>query len=381
MKSEIKIPTPPLLQSIKALIAGLISVIFMLYTVFESAIYACLVIALFLICVYKITPKGRGFAVSAGITAVAFFLLGASFETLAFVLSIISIAVIGALMLSSSKSGIIFAAFTTGAYIVSALLSSPADALSSLVGIPSAIALAICAKLKLPRISAVCTLSAVFIVTLVSPLLLWIYLTYGSDSAEQVKLFFDSIRTTQAEAISTAISSVFADSNPDLAAKFDKQTVTDLIDTAISLLPAVIIIISNIIAISIHTLSLRARQALGGDVSEEEKKFSLSKVSAWLYIISFISLFIGGAESNSARATLLTLQNINLILTPSFFLVGIKSISLVIGPAGAKNNIFNTVMLILTIMYCGTLLIYPIVALGVIRTINSGKTPNKPQNS
>ena len=78
MKDENQTPSQVKLTALKALIAGWLTAIFMLYTVFESTVYAWAVIALFLICAYKINNKKSGFILTAIFIAIAFFLLGAS---------------------------------------------------------------------------------------------------------------------------------------------------------------------------------------------------------------------------------------------------------------------------------------------------------------
>ena len=112
MKNENQTPTPSKLNATKALIAGWLTAIFMLYVVFPSAVYAWATIALFLLCAYKINTKRAGFILTASLTAIVFFALGTSAETLAYVLSIIASAVIGGIMFTEIKSGIIFIIFT-----------------------------------------------------------------------------------------------------------------------------------------------------------------------------------------------------------------------------------------------------------------------------
>lgn len=381
MKNENQTPTPSKLNTTKALIAGWLTAIFMLYVVFPSAVYAWATIALFLLCAYKINTKRAGFILTASLTAIVFFALGTSAETLAYVLSIIASAVIGGIMFTEIKSGIIFIIFTCAAYAVAALLNSPTEALTVLTGLPMSAALAICAKLRASRVTSICAVSAVFLSTLVLPVAITFYLQHGSEAAAQFKALLEEFRTVWTDTMVSVSEEVFANSNDNLSEIFNKETVSALVDTTINLLPAILIILSNVVAFSVHTLSLHARERIGEIPQDNEKKFLLSKVSAWLYIISFIAVFFGASDSVTANILALALQNINLILTPSFLFAGISSISVVMHAPEGRTGTVYTLLAILALLYCGTFLIYPIVAFGVIKTLNSYKKPPKTSNS
>ena len=381
MKSENQTPTPSKLTAITALIAGWLTAIFMLYVVFPSTVYAWATIALFLLCAYKISTKKSGFILTAVLTAIAFFALGTSAETLAHVLSIVASAVIGGAMLTEIKSGIIFIFFTGAIYTAAALLSSPTGALTVLTGLPMAISLAVCARLKASRVTSVCAVSAVFLSTWILPTAITFYLQYGNEAAEQFKLLLAEFRTVQTDTMVSLMSELFADSEGELSGMIDKETVATLVDTVINLFPAILIVLSNIVAFSAHTLSLHARERLGKLYGDNEKCFALSKVSAWLYIISFSAVLFGISGSETARIFTLAMQNINVILTPSFLFAGISSISVVMHAPEGKLGTVHTLIAILALLYCGTFLIYPIVAFGVIRTLNSGKKPPEIPNS
>ena len=164
---------------------------------------------------------------------------------------------------------------------------------------------------------------AVFLSTLVLPVAITFYLQHGSEAAAQFKALLEEFRTVWTDTMVSVSEEVFANSNDNLSEIFNKETVSALVDTTINLLPAILIILSNVVAFSVHTLSLHARERIGEIPQDSEKKFLLSKVSAWLYIISFIAVFFGASDSVTANILALALQNINLILTPSFLFAGI----------------------------------------------------------
>lgn len=146
MKNENQLSAAIGSPAVKALISGLTALIFMLYTIFNSTIYAVITILLFLFYAYKISDKKINFVLISVFTAIAFFTLGTSTEALAYFISIISATVIGGIMLSNKKSGLCFIAFAVAAYAFAAFLRSPSEALTVLVALPPAIVLAISAK-------------------------------------------------------------------------------------------------------------------------------------------------------------------------------------------------------------------------------------------
>lgn len=375
MKFENQTPTPTKLTALKSIVAGWITAIFMLYTVFPSTVYAWATIAVFLLCAFKISSKKSGFVVITALTAVAFFAFGASAEVLAYVLSIIATAVLGGIMLSEKKSCVVFIVFAGIVFTAVALLKTPLEALTSLVGLPMAVSLAVSAKVKASRVASICAASGMFLATLILPVAISFYGRYGAESAEQFKLLLEEFRVAWTDAMVSVSEEMFTNGNENLLEVFNKETVSALVDTTINLLPAILIILSNAVALSAQTLSLYVREFLLEFPQESEKKFMLSKVSAWLYIISFIVMLVVVSDSDTARVITLATQNINVILTPSFLLAGIASLSSAFHMPEGRRRTGYTVMIILAFLYCGTFLIYPIVALGVIRTLKSNKKP------
>lgn len=381
MKSENQTPASPKLTALKSIIAAWLIAIFALYTVFPSTLYACVTIALFLICAYKINTKRMGFVTVAVFTAITFFALGASPAMLAYLLGIISSSVIGGIMLTENKSRIVFTVFMGIAYTAVALIKSPVEALSLLVSVPMAVTLALCAKFKAPRVASICAVSGVFLATMILPIAIEFYIQYGSEATAQFKLFIDEFRTFQTDTLTALVEEISADSDVKMNELFDSQNIAALVDTLISLLPAIFIIFSNAVAFSAHTLMLNAREKLGESLQVDETLFLLSKVSAWLYIISFFVMLFNASRSEFAQTLSLATQNINLILIPSFLLVGIGSIAKLIHTHDKRKRTMHTVISVLALLYCGTFLIYPIAALGVITTFNLNKPPRGTQNS
>lgn len=373
MNNETRTNIPVKLTLLKALVAGWLAAMFMIYTVLPSTVFACVVAAVFLFCAYK--ANKRGFALTAVVTALTFLVLGASVTALAYVLSLISAALVGGIMLCGKKSAVLYLVFGSAAYAVAAILKSPTEALPVLTSVPLAIALAVCIKTRARRVSAVCVISAVFAIILIAPYAVSFYLQHGSESLEQFKLLLDEVRVLLTDSVVKAYEEIPEDAKKQVADIFTPDVIASSIDAVFPLIPAIFIIVCNTFAFSLHTLSIWIRASLGDSLKEEEKIFSMSKTSAWLYIISFIAMLFSLSDSDFAQIIMLSMQGLNMILTPSFLWLGLSSVSVSFRTADGKKSIFHTVIAILAFLYCGTFLIYPLVIFGVVKTLKS-KTIN-----
>ena len=379
MNNENQVPEKGRTSHIEAVIAYLAVGLFMIYSIFPSAIYAYGVIAAFLALSYRVNKAG--FTITAVLTALCFVVFSA--VTLASLLSTISVAVIGGIMLTRPKARIIFIALAAAVYAVAAYVTSPVEGLGVLTALPMAIALAICIKVKPARTTSVCAISAAFVATIVLPFAISFYLTHGGGWLEQLKITADELRSVLADETYKAFTEAF--SNTALSDIKLSDTITpDITKSAVNLvfdlLPAIIIIVSNLVAYVVHAFSLIARRHLGDTPQIHEILFSMSKVSAWVFIISFVAMLVSFSDAELARIASLALQNINLILTPSFLLVGLTSFSISIRTENSKKKLLHTILAVLAFLYCGTFLIYPLVAFGVFNTLaparNKRNTPN-----
>ena len=379
MNNENQTPIRDKTPHIETVIACLALGLFMTYSIFPSTVYAYGVIAAFLALAYRINKKG--FTVTAVLTVLSFVLFTA--VTLASLLAIISVAVIGGIMLTKPKARIVFIAIAAVVYAVAAVVTSPVEGLGVLTALPMAIALAVCIKVKPTRTTSVCAISGAFVATLVLPFAISFYITHGGEWLEQLKITVDELRTVLAEETYTAFTEAFSNttlSEFNLSDTITPEIATSAVNLVFDLLPAIIIIISNLVAYVVHAFSLIARRHLGDLPKLHEILFSMSKVSAWVFIISFVGMLVSFSDAEPARVASMALQNINLILTPSFLLVGLTSFSISIRTENNKKKILHTVLAVLAFLYCGTFLIYPLVAFGVFNTLaparNKQNTPD-----
>ena len=364
--------TPRKLSIARILLACWLAAVFMIYPAIPYLPYACAIVILFLGCAFRVNK--HGFALTVVLTAIACVSV-ASVVAVAHVLSVISVAVIGCVMLREKASAITFMIFTAVIYGVAAFVKTPMEALSVLTPIPIAIALAICAKLRTRRVSTICVISAIFIATLLAPAVISFCIEHGADASEQFKQILSEVRQAIIDFFVKANNELPTEAKEMLPAEITESDIATIIDVFFPLIPALFVIASNIFAFIVHTLSLWTRFAFDDLPTADETVFEMSKVSAWLYIISFVAMLFSFSSSELAEICMIAFQSLNLILTPSFLFAGICAVSTAFRMAGGKKKWFHGVLAVLAVMYCSAFLVYPLVAIGVMGTIRSNRIP------
>lgn len=379
MNKQDNINATPLSLS-RAVIAGVIAALFMIYSIFPSLIFACAVIAVFSFCACR--ANKRLIVATLALIAIGFLLLGGSAVILSSVLAIIGAAIAGGIMLSGKRSAAVYLIFICAVYGAAAFITSPVDAIPTLTSIPLAVTLAVCARLRTPRVSSICALSAVLIITLVAPLAVSFCIEHGAEAAEQFKLLIEETKAAIADTIVKTYEEVSAVSEDAFPIEITPASAKEAVDVIFPLIPAMLVIISNLIAFSLHTLSLWIRFGLGQLPAKEEADFAMSKVSAWAYVVSFVAMLFSFSDSDLAQTVMMAMMTLNLILMPSFMLVGFKAVVAAFKIAGGKLKPLHVILIVLGLMYCGAFIFYPLTAYGVMFTIKSKDAPdNAPKNT
>ena len=362
-------PTQTKIKFIQTLLAGLAVASFMVNLAIPSIILACVNTALFILCAYKICQKRSDFTVIVIVTAAMFAML--SITSLARVISlVVSAAAGGAMLCGSKKSRATFTIFSVVAYLVAFVVTgSLTEAISVFSALPAAIAFAVCSSKRVSRVSSICAASAAFLITALIPIALSAYAEFGTD----VKLFIETARSNFSATVTEAINTVVSSVGEQYAEAFSADTVASTAELVFTLIPALYIISTNIIAFVASYLHMIIRLSLGKAPEKQEVIFVLSSVSAWIYIISFVMMFFSFGNSNAMRVFAVSMENINLILSPAFMLVGLFSFIATTRMGGSKSSIFKTVIIVLSFMYCGAFLLYPLAAAGVIMTFRVNK--------
>lgn len=362
-------PTQTKIKFVQTILAGLAVALFMANLAIPSLVLSCVNTALFILCAYKICIKRADFTVIVIITAVMFAML--SITSLARMISlVVSAAAGGAMLCGSKKSRAVFIIFSAVAYLAAfAVTGSPTQAIAVFSALPAAIAFAVCSSKRVPRISSICAASAAFLITMLIPIALSAYAEFGTD----VKLFIETARSNFSATVADTFNSMISTVGEQYAEAVSVDTLVSTAELVFTLMPALYIISANITAFAASYLHMIIRHSLGKAPEKQEVVFVLSSVSAWIYIISFVMMFFSFGDSNAMRVLAVSMENINLILSPAFMLVGLFSFIAATGVRGSKPNIFKTVFIILSFMYCGAFLLYPLAATGVIMTFRVNK--------
>lgn len=362
-------PTQIKVTLVQTVLAGLAVACFMAYLAIPSVILACVNIALFILCAYKLCQKSADFTIIVIVTVIMFATL--SINSLARIISlVVSAAAGGAMLCGSKRSRAVFIIFSAASYLVAfAVTGSPIEAISVFSALPAAIAFAVCSSKRVPRVSSICAASITFLVTALIPVALSAYAEFGTD----VKAFIESARYNFSTTVTETFNSMISAMGAEYAEAVSVDTVVSTAELVFTLMPAMYIISANITAFVASYLHMIIRQSLGKAPERQEVVFILSSVSAWLYIISFVFMFFSFGDSNAMRIFAVSMENLNLILSPAFMLVGLFSFIATTRAGGSKPSIFKTVIIILSFMYCGAFLLYPLAAAGVITTLRINK--------
>ena len=282
------------------------------------------------------------------------------------------------MLYEGKTSRTVFIAFSVAVYaLATAVTKSPIGSLAVFSAFLPAVALAVSSHKKATRVSAICATSAAFLIMSLIPIVLLAYSEFGTD----IKGFIDSARADFTSGLSDMLNQTFNSLGQDYADIAVTAKIEPVAELVFVLMPAMYIISANVMAFSSSYLHVIIRQSLGKSPNRQEVVFLLSSVSAWVYVISFLCIILSLGDSDAMYVFLVSMGNINLILTPSFALVGILSFMVSTRVNGGKPNIFKIVIIVLSFIYCGAVLLYPLAAMGVITTLRVNKRLRGTRNS
>lgn len=363
--------TPSSHLLLRTVIFSLIIACFTAYLAFPSAIFACAVLVLFLICAYKLSNNNSIFVGIFAVCGVLFSIM--PLTLLATLVCLVASVAGGAMLCSYKKSAAVYPILTAAVFALSLALTNSLDsALAVITPMPAAIVLAVCSKKKAPRVTAICALSVALLTTALLPLAFSVYTEYGTD----LTAFINAAREGYANAVVDSFAGISEASGVDLSEIISETNLRIIAESIFPLAPSFIVSVANLIAFGATFLLAIIRNSLGEPMTRGESVFRLSSASAWLYIISLIAILIGFGDSHAARIFALTMGNLNVILTPAFALVGAAAFISAKKRGVAGRGIFRIILVIIAFMYCGVLILYPIALFGVITTLKLNKISN-----
>ena len=191
-------------------------------------------------------------------------------------------------------------------------------ALIALLHLPAALALAYAFSKGLDRVSSICRTSAAIILTAVVPLAIYFVVKYGTDFSvlgSLVESFKSSTATILADTLYTLYSGM-----GELGISMSMTDALDLstyaINTIFNLLPAIVVLIANIVSFSLQSMLTSILIVGETDKAKISKMiiFEMSLISAVVFIVSFLLTLILSIEGISVWSV--TAENIAIILMP-----------------------------------------------------------------
>lgn len=208
-------------------------------------------------------------------------------------------------------------------------------AVLSLSALPAAIALAWAVRSQTDKVSAICRISFGICVSVVAVFLCTVYTNYGSVSFELCRQAIDRAREFSIELIKLTAKEMESIMGTSVMA-FEDDNIAYVVSVIFNVLPAIVIMLANVVSYVIHSMFLSIRF-----LSMEDKKqalpmlsFEMSLVSAIVFLLSLVLSWVLSIEGSTV--TVAVVQNLVLILIPGLIitaLAGIRVLTMRKGPS------------------------------------------------
>jgi len=258
-------------------------------------------------------------------------------------------------------------------WLVSGEISQSLYALGTLL---PAILLWILISRGMRRIPALCLLSAIFLAMVLIPFGMTLAQEYNGLSAETLSAFIEDVYN---ELLRAALEG--SQQLPEEYRTIMNETFfSSLFDSILVLSPAILIVCANTVAFFCHLLAL-ALCSMSGRIREVPKAvllFDLSRTSAILFLVSLVAILLGLGSSDTGILISTVMQNLCVILFPSFVLVGGLGIYGFLRARPGCLNVWVIVALIMLAIYSGVVLVIPLALIGAIMTLRRTKKNSDP---
>ena len=318
-RARLRAGTLPRISKIPAVALLLLTVFCSVYlSVYRNEIYAAaiiLLISLFLV----FAVRSFKVIIIIAVPCVSISVFTGSFISVAISLAAITIIGLGAFIINMIRRRYLIA-FVPFIYMFSLLITRDFRlALLSLICIPGAVMLAICIFGGKPRISTVVKISAMLATTSLACFLLWAFIKYSSLSLST----FESIININYERLTAYLAQLSLSSMEETVYVFENETAASLAALVINVIPAIFIICCNLTAFFAHLLfmSLYKINNLMPLISGEARKFELSSVSAFIFIVAYVFILLFSNDMKTLFFAVIA-ENFYLILLFPFAYVG-----------------------------------------------------------
>lgn len=229
-----------------------------------------------------------------------------------------SVYLLSYLLISSKKtSGRFFAlAVSPVSYLLcAALLGSFTTALIAIIHLPAALVLTYCFSRKIDRISTICRTSCAILLSFGALFAAAFFMAHGTD-LEALRALIESVRTSATDFLANTLYTVYSQI-PEMSMSMTDalEFSTTAVNTVFNLLPAIVIISSNIVAFFLQ--STMTTILIQGETDKEKihhmVAFDMSLISAIVFLAAFL---VTAILSEKMSVWSVTAENIAMILIP-----------------------------------------------------------------
>ncbi len=253
------------------------------------------------------------------------------------------------------------------ALIVALLVTrSLAAAVVSLATLPAAIALAGAIKEKAGKVGAICRISFGICISVTAVFICAVYTEYGGVSFELCRQAIDRAREISIELVKLTAEQMESMTGTSFMA-FEDENIAYAVSVIFNVLPAIVIIVANVVSYIIHSMFLSIRFS-----SLEDKKqalpmlsFQMSLASAIVFLLSLVITFVSSLEGTVVWGVVA--QNVMLILIPGLILTALAGIRMLTSRKGP--SCLGTLVYMGTIFLIATLSPAVIIAASVLGAI------------
>ncbi len=277
---------------------------------------------------------------------------GGSFELAALLCSPITVIGVGAFLIKTTRSPYLIG-IVPAAYLMALLIGGrPIAALLSLIFFPIAYLLARGFTKKLGRMAQVCRISVALAVIGAAVLLIWLILKNGYFSPSLISESVDALLQRMIEFFTAQYAEtakLYADRGIDISLLALSPADARLYAVMLfGIVPALAVIVLNAVAFISHqlTVSLLGRSGQHDCLTAEVLSFSMSWISAIVFIIAYFVMLIANLSGNE-NVTLIA-ENLYLILLPGLALTGVL---IAIGRGSDKRRHTFRIILMLGLMF------------------------------
>lgn len=213
---------------------------------------------------------------------------------------------------------------------VAAFLFSRIDiALLSLLPFPAALALAAGTRSSagretgLTRVGALCFTSVVLGVTLLGFAAWFLYQAIGTLELSALTELLEQLRSTLTQALLNY--QVTYGDTVILSFTDQEEVIVNAVNSTINILPAVLVVLLNMISAVAQMLALSGLQAygFGASATPRTREFRISAVSAAVFLLSWIVALVAVGENSSSTVASTVGENLFIILIPGLALAGV----------------------------------------------------------